>query len=597
MRFETLTVRGFLSFSDKPQEIRLSKRGLVLVEGENRDDPTVDNNGSGKSSISEALLWGLFGKTLRGLTADKVVNRKSKIGCHVAVEFTNDAGEGFRVDRYRKDDEHRNKLLFASTKRVLTANDSDETQRLIVDALGMDFDTFTSAVVFGQGQIKHFASMTDKEMKSVIDKLLGLEQLVDAHKRAKADLLVTMQDVLDEQAKLIDVTALEQELADAKSERDAWAQKQVQRIAQATSAVAYDASEHATAKAQRKEAKELCEVAREHYAQAKAEAARVSGLHEAETTALRRIRPVEVLKACPTCKRPFDTSAAEKQAAQAKADLDEAQARVDKVWKKVVATSRALTDATMQRNLGEQALAEAEKAEADLRTQKDRFDAQEATVRALKAEENPHEKRVQKYATRIKEAREGNEQQERAIALLQEKRQQLEFIVNMLSDKGVPGQPPLKALIVESVAPFLNQRLLHYAGRLTRNMFEITFEATRALKSGETKDLYELRVVNRSGGDSYDASSGGERRKIDAAIFFAFQALAASRAREQVRFAIWDEVFDALDETAQEVMMELLLEEQKSRDTMLVVTQRPELRGHFPTSIKVVKEKGFSRLA
>ena len=61
MQFSELTIRNFLSFGDKEQTLKLDGRGLVLIQGENLDDPSARDNGSGKSSIVEALLWCLYG--------------------------------------------------------------------------------------------------------------------------------------------------------------------------------------------------------------------------------------------------------------------------------------------------------------------------------------------------------------------------------------------------------------------------------------------------------------------------------------------------------------------------------------------------------
>jgi DNA repair exonuclease SbcCD ATPase subunit len=125
---------------------------------------------------------------------------------------------------------------------------------------------------------------------------------------------------------------------------------------------------------------------------------------------------------------------------------------------------------------------------------------------------------------------------------------------------------------------------------------DITFETQKQLKSGEYRDAYALNAVNQHGASAYEGASGGERRKIDVAVFLALQDLAASRSQEQVRLAIYDEPFDALDETAQETVVELLLDEVQRKDTILVVTHREELKAFFPQRIIVRKEGGSSRL-
>jgi DNA repair exonuclease SbcCD ATPase subunit len=58
----------------------------------------------------------------------------------------------------------------------------------------------------------------------------------------------------------------------------------------------------------------------------------------------------------------------------------------------------------------------------------------------------------------------------------------------------------------------------------------------------------------------------------------------------------YDEVFDHLDSTGRELMLELLHDEAERRDTVFVITQEPSLKDYFPHRILVRKEKGISRL-
>ena len=54
-------------------------KGIVLIEGKNRD--TGGSNGSGKSVLIEAVVWGIFGRTVRKSTEEALVNNSSKSYC------------------------------------------------------------------------------------------------------------------------------------------------------------------------------------------------------------------------------------------------------------------------------------------------------------------------------------------------------------------------------------------------------------------------------------------------------------------------------------------------------------------------------------
>ncbi|UUZ75419.1 ATP-binding protein [Polaromonas sp. P1(28)-13] len=58
--------------------LELDNRGLLLIQGENRDDTSAKSNGAGKSSIVDALCWCLYGETARGVSGDLIVNDTAK---------------------------------------------------------------------------------------------------------------------------------------------------------------------------------------------------------------------------------------------------------------------------------------------------------------------------------------------------------------------------------------------------------------------------------------------------------------------------------------------------------------------------------------
>ena len=603
MRFEELRIRGFLSFGPKEQVVPLGKRGLVLIEGENRDDPTVDNNGSGKSSISEALLWGLFGQTVRGVSGDAVVNRRVNDGCKVTVTFTNDAGQTFKVERYRKDPKEKNRLVFTGPTGGLTANETSITEAKVREALGMDFDTFTSAVVFGQGQSKHFASMTDKEMKRITDKLIGVEVLTEAHKRANEDLKAVQAELTALASKLVDEAALKQALRDAKADAEEWEKEHAQALIDYERQVLAAKPPDLTAlKAEETKLTVRLRAREATYDAARSRAEKATTQATLATDAVRRASAAfdAVLDSegeCGHCGQVVTGKALEAHREDLRVALGTSESGLA-IANDVV--KRAAADKAEAAKARDAAALEASEALDALNKAKASSGKAEALAKAmdtLSKQTNPHAKAVTRASGALDLAKTNNEMVDKAAATLEKRRDQLGFIVAMFSDKGGPGLPPLKGLLVESVAPFVNQRLAHYGRILTDGNIAITFETQTQLKTGEYRETYGLKAVNRHGADAYEAASGGERRKIDAAVFFAFQALAASRAREQVRFAVWDEVFDALDETAQEVMMELLLDEKKRKDTVFVITQRPELRASFPATLKVVKVKGYSSIA
>ena len=76
--FKSVEFRNFLSTGNTPTEIQLDKYNITLIIGE---------NGSGKSTVLDALTFGLFGKAFRNIKKDQLVNSVNEKDCRVEVKF------------------------------------------------------------------------------------------------------------------------------------------------------------------------------------------------------------------------------------------------------------------------------------------------------------------------------------------------------------------------------------------------------------------------------------------------------------------------------------------------------------------------------
>lgn len=164
-----LNLYNFLSFRDN--SIDLIPISCAAMVGE---------NGSGKSSLLDAITWALFGQATKGglRDLDNYVTR-GEPECQVELQFRLN-GDMYRVVRGRSI--KRNK----STLEIFMHNGTDwlpiseknitETQKKIEEILRMDYRTFTASALVLQGQSDSFtASMTDQERKEALGRILGLD--------------------------------------------------------------------------------------------------------------------------------------------------------------------------------------------------------------------------------------------------------------------------------------------------------------------------------------------------------------------------------------------------------------------------------------
>ena len=124
MKINKVEITNFYSIKD----VKLSfdkYKGIVLIEGQNKD--TGGSNGSGMSALIEAVVWGLFGKTIRKSTEEALVNNQSKKGCKVRITINDD----YVIERGKKPVY----LKFFHKDKELTKDNATNTQAYIEQLL------------------------------------------------------------------------------------------------------------------------------------------------------------------------------------------------------------------------------------------------------------------------------------------------------------------------------------------------------------------------------------------------------------------------------------------------------------------------------
>jgi DNA repair exonuclease SbcCD ATPase subunit len=165
VEFKDLDIYNFMCFKDA--SLHLNSRGLHFVYGEVRGQ-LADSNGAGKSAWVEALSWCLFGKTLRDMKADDIINSTVGKDCSVVLLF-NKGATSYIVNRYRKSTEKGNGVSFSSGagEDDLVGATNEETNKKIEDVLGFSFDLFKNTICHGQGLPYRFTQATDAEKKEI----------------------------------------------------------------------------------------------------------------------------------------------------------------------------------------------------------------------------------------------------------------------------------------------------------------------------------------------------------------------------------------------------------------------------------------------
>ena len=187
IKIKDLTVKNFMSVGNVTQAVDFNKEQLTLVLGENLDqggDDTGSRNGTGKTTIINALSYALYGQALTNIKRNNLINKTNSKGMLVTLNFEK-AGNKYRIERGRSP----NVLKFYINDHEQKENidesqgDSRQTQKEIDGLLDMSHDMFKHIVALNT-YTEPFLSMRANDQRAVIEQLLGITILTE-----KADML------------------------------------------------------------------------------------------------------------------------------------------------------------------------------------------------------------------------------------------------------------------------------------------------------------------------------------------------------------------------------------------------------------------------
>jgi DNA repair exonuclease SbcCD ATPase subunit len=208
IRIKNLTVKNFMSVGNVTQAVDFDRKDLTLVLGENIDlggDDTGSRNGTGKTTIINALSYALYGAALTNIRKDNLINKTNGKGMIVTVEFEKD-GTDYRIERGRKP----NTMAFyvGNVEREITdesQGDSRETQADIERMLGMSWDMFRHIVALNT-YTEPFLSLKANDQRTIIEQLLGITVLSEKAERLKELNKATKDAIQQEEFRIKAVT-------------------------------------------------------------------------------------------------------------------------------------------------------------------------------------------------------------------------------------------------------------------------------------------------------------------------------------------------------------------------------------------------------
>lgn len=584
IKIKDLTVKNFMSVGNQTQAVDFSKENLTLVLGENLDqggDDSGSRNGTGKTTIVNALSYSLFGTALTNIKKDNLINKINNKNMLVTLSFEKD-GIDYRVERGRKP----NILKFYVNDVEQETDESDdaqgdmrETQKDLDELLGMSHDMFKHVVALNT-YTEPFLSMRAGDQRAIIEQLLGITLLSEKAEALKELIRTTKDDIYQETANIEAAKksneGIQKSIDSLVTKQTAWnSQHEVdlEKIARAIVElenvdIQAELDKHTELKAYDEKSAKLKSLNKE---KATLEAA----LSQAEKAVNKYAKELESLdnKTCHACEQELHDHKHEEMTATATQHLSEAKKYHDKVAKdldKIVKEVVSIGEVARRPDTYYDTVEEALKHQNNLKTLETQL-----TVKA--AETDPYQEQIDELTDTAMQEITWDRVNE-----LNSLKEHQEFLLKLLTSKD----SFIRKKIIDQNLAYLNNRLTYYLDKMGLP-HSVTF-------------MNDLNVeIMQLGQDlDFDNLSRGERNRLILSMSWAFRDVWES-LYQQINLLFIDELIDnGLDASGVEGALGVLKKIARERKkNVFLISHKDELIGRVNNVLKVVKENGFTSYA
>ena len=577
IQIKNLTVRNFMSVGAATQGIDFDRRDLTLVLGENLDlGGDGSRNGTGKTTIINALSYSLYGQALSNIRKDNLVNKTNGKNMLVSLDFVV-GSQQYRIERGRKPNVLR--FFVNNQEQAATDNaqgDSRETQEAIEQTLGLSHDMFKHILALNT-YTEPFLSLKANDQRTIIEQLLGITMLSERADRIKELNRQTKDSITQEEFRIRAVQdangRIEEQITALKRRQTLWTTKHAEDIQELEKALAalqeidIDAEiaahkEHKTWDQKRKDINELAgQISRTKL-----------DIGREEKSVSKLSKEIQTLEnhECHTCGQAFHDTKHQQVLAAKQTDLDSARAACQEytqLLSELEATHTALGVLGKPPRMFYDHEEDAIKHRSTLGNLQQQIDSK-------RVEADPYSEQIEEMAAQALQTVTYDALNE--LTRLQEHQ---DFLLKLLTSKD----SFIRKKIIEQNLGYLNARLTYYLDR-------IGLPHTVVFQNDLTVSIEELgRELD------FDNLSRGERNRLILSMSWAFRDVFES-LYQPINVLFIDEMIDSgLDTQGVESSLALLKQMSRERHKSIwLVSHRDELAGRVENILRVVKEKGYT---
>jgi len=577
IHIKNLTVKNFMSVGNATQAIDFDRKDLTLVLGENLDlGGDGSRNGTGKTTIINALSYALYGTALSNIRKDNLVNKTNGKNMLVSLDF-GVSGKNYRIERGRKPNVLR--FYVNNEEQAITDNaqgDSRETQDNIEQLLGLSHDMFRHILALNT-YTEPFLSLKANEQRTIIEQLLGITQLSERADRIK-ELNKQTKDAIQQEEFRIRAEQeankrIEEQIESLRRRQTLWTTKHGEDISELEKALKALQNIQIEVEIQAHKDHKEWDQRRKDINELSTQISRVKmDIGREEKLAAKLSKEIETLEnhECHTCGQAFHDTKHQQVLAGKQADLATARQ-----------SGTEFSTLLSELEIAHTALGPLGKPPTMFYDKESDAIQHQATVANLEQQIAAKAVETDPYAEQIEEMQQQALKEITYDTLNEFTRLQehQDFLLKLLTSKD----SFIRKKIIEQNLSYLNARLTHYLDR-------VGLPHTVVFQNDLTVSIEELgRELD------FDNLSRGERNRLILSMSWAFRDVFES-LYQPINLLFIDEMIDnGLDTAGVENALALLKQMSRERHKSIwLVSHRDELAGRVENILKVVKEGGFT---
>ena len=566
--FKKISWKNFLSTGDAPTTIFFDRTPTTLIIGE---------NGSGKSTILDALTFGLFGRAFRSINKPQLVNTVNERGLEVEIEFSI-GKKKYLVRRGVKPNKF--EIYFNDKLIDQLANNRDYQDYLEKVILKLNYKSFTQIVLLGNSSFEPFMQLKQSDRRTIVEDLLDIQIFssmngILRHKNVelKDDMgtLEIEKGLYKEKIKIQEdyIKRLQEDSESVIFQKKKEIENFESNISTATVTMATLNSEVETLGEQllnedsaKKKSSEYEKVQNQIEYKLQREEKELT-FYQTNST-------------CSTCKQIIDDEFKKERVIDISKKIDEKKDGLDKLHTEIDSLEKTLKQ---YREIGGSIVEKNKELviiQSKIGSLGDNIERVQKEINALKSKKK-HDSSIEKE---LKVLKENLEESLQDYSELCDRKKLHEYAHELLRDSGI------KTKIIRQYVPIINKYVNKYLNELDFLInFSIDENFNETIQS-QYRDEF-----------SYASFSEGEKMRIDLALLFTWRMVAKLKNSVNTNLLILDEVFDSsLDAEGTDAFLKIINTLDADTNVFVISHKGEILFDKFISTIKFVKEKQFSRI-